>query len=169
MELRIDFTNPPHNVPIAEQPFSSLSQPVLTTPFHQLNSIHEEARCPPSRIADITVNKTSSCSFSTGAIIGTFCFHCERNSWFCCIEVRSQAIECFDYVWCASKMAVCRWEDMVGSTESKSFLRAVRYPCTTLPVFIKWEKRERFEVVKHVIFLTSVKNCQPRPSSIRKL
>ena len=47
MELRIDFTNPAPNVPIAEQPFSSLSQPVLTTPFHQLNSIHEEARCPP--------------------------------------------------------------------------------------------------------------------------
>ena len=84
MELRIDATSPAPDVPRADQPLSSLSQPVLTTPSQRLNSIHEEARCPPSRIADFTVNKTSCSSFSTGAFTGTFCFHCEKNSWFCC-------------------------------------------------------------------------------------
>jgi hypothetical protein len=84
MELSSDATSPPPNVPRAEQPFSSLSQPVSTTPSQRLNSIHEEARCPPSRIADFTVNKTSYSSFSTGAFTGIFCFHCERNSCFYC-------------------------------------------------------------------------------------
>ena len=62
------------------------------------------------------------------------------------VEVRSQAIECFDYVQYVSKMAVWRWKDMEGSTESIFFLRAVRYACTTLPV-IKWEEKEHFEMV----------------------
>ncbi len=84
MELSSDATSLAPSVPRAEQLLSSLSQPVLTTPSQRLNDIHEEARCPPSRIADITVNKTSCCSFSTGAFTGTFCFHCEKNSWFCC-------------------------------------------------------------------------------------
>ena len=122
MELRIDATSPAPDVPRADQPLSSLSQPVLTTPSQRLNSIHEVARCPPSRIADITVNKTSCCSFSTGAITGTFCFHCEKNSWFCCgwSSFSSHRIFCLLVVRFQVDN-LCRWKDMEGSTGKQIF------------------------------------------------
>jgi hypothetical protein len=169
MELRIDATSPAPSVPRAEQLLSSLSQPVSTNPSQRLNSIHEEARHLRSQISLSTKLSTVLSQLERFLELSASIVREIRGS--VAVEVHSQAIECFDYVWCASKMAVYRWEDMEGSTGGNSFIRAVKYAYTTLPIFIKWEKKEHIEIVEHIILLSvnTVKNCQAQPSSsIRK-
>lgn len=70
------------------------------------------------------------------------------------VEVRYKAIECFEYVWGASKIAVGRWGDMVEtSMDRNTFLKAVQYAYEILPVFVSLEINEHLEMVENVMLL----------------
>ncbi len=76
-------------------------------------------------------------------------------------ELRFEAAELFEYVWGISKMAVCRWEEIEGSSFNNTSLRAVQYAYETLPVFINLEIYEHLEMMEHILILiiNTVKNC----------
>lgn len=82
------------------------------------------------------------------------------------LEVRYRAIECFEYVWNASKMAIIRWDHLKVAMNRDTLLNAIRYAFGTLPVFINWEKNEHLEMLESVILLCSntVKNWK-QPSA----
>ena len=139
------------------------SLPVLATP------IHEEARKLRSQILLATTLPTVLSLLERLLDLCASIMYQIRCSME--VEVRYQAIECFEYVWGASKMAVGRWRDMVeGSRDRNTFLRAVQYAYEILPVFISLEISEHLEMVEHVMLLVinTVKNCQD-PSSIGEL
>ncbi|XP_057379346.1 uncharacterized protein LOC130701400 isoform X2 [Daphnia carinata] len=77
------------------------------------------------------------------------------------------ALECLEYVWHASKVAIVRWEDLKGRSTRDPCLSAVQYAYGTLPVFTNWEQSKHLEMLEHVVLLThnAVKNWQPPPSS----
>lgn len=86
------------------------------------------------------------------------------------IEVRFRAIECFEFVWNVSKIAIVRWEDLQGPADRNTSFNAVQYAYTMLPVFLDLEKDEHLEMTEHIILLIIdiVKDCQ-LPSLIREL
>jgi hypothetical protein len=96
MELRIDATSPAPSVPRAEQLLSSLSQPVLTTPSQRLNLIHEEAHHLRSQISLSTTLPTVLSQLERLLELSASIVREIRGS--VAVEVRSRAIECFDYV-----------------------------------------------------------------------
>ena len=96
MELRIDATSPAPDVPRADQPLSSLSQPVLTTPSQRLNSIHEEARHLGSQISLSTTLSAVLSRLERLLELSASIVRKIRGS--VAVEVRSRSIECFDYV-----------------------------------------------------------------------
>ncbi|XP_046438095.1 histone-lysine N-methyltransferase PRDM16-like isoform X3 [Daphnia pulex] len=172
MEVRSDDSSSPSSVVGVEPPdlhplSSSQSRPVGATPSHRLNSIQEEARQLRTQISPSTtlsgilslLERLLELSASTTIEI--------RDSVK--FEMRSQAIECFEYLWSASKMAVCVWEDIEGSMESNPSLKAVQYAYELLPTFIKWHKIKHLEMVGHIILLSinTVKNSQHQASLIR--
>lgn len=79
-------------------------------------------------------------------------------------ENRSQAAECLEYVWAASKIAFVRWEEIEESTKRKTFLQAVQYAFTIIPkTFINLHMNS-LDVMRHIMLLiiSTVKNCQVR-------
>lgn len=173
MEVRSDDSSSSSSVvgvepPDLHPPSSSQSRPVGATPSHRLNSIQEEARQLRAQISPSTtlsgilslLERLLELSASTTIEI--------RDSVK--FEMRSQAIECFEYLWSASKMAVCVWEDIEGSMESNPSLKAVQYAYELLPTFIKWHKIKHLEMVGHIILLSinTVKNSQHQASLIRE-
>lgn len=82
------------------------------------------------------------------------------------VQERSQAVECLEYVWNASKTAIVRWEDLKGRTNRDGLLNAVQYAYGTLPVFINWEQSKHLEMLENVTLLSlnTVKNWNT-PSS----
>ncbi len=79
-------------------------------------------------------------------------------------ENRSQAAECLEYVWAASKIAFVRWEETEESTKRKTFLQAVQYAFTIIPkTFINLHMNS-LDVMRHIMLLiiSTVKNCQVR-------
>lgn len=159
--MRKDATSSASSVARVDQRFSSLSRPVGTTPSHWLNSIHEEARLLRAKISlATTIHAALSLLERLLELAASITIEIRGSVE---VEFRSQAIECFEYVWGTSKMAVSSCEEMDGSIENNSFLKAVEYAYQTLPVFIRWEKSKHLEMVEHVILLTinTVKNCKP--------
>lgn len=76
------------------------------------------------------------------------------------VEARSQAIECLEYVYNASKTTILRWEDLKGRTNRDSLLNAVQYAYGTLPVWSNWEQNKHLEMLENVtlLCLNTVKN-----------
>ncbi|XP_046438813.1 myoneurin-like isoform X1 [Daphnia pulex] len=139
------------------QRFSLL--PVLATP------IHEEARKLKSEVLLATTLPVVLSLLERLLDLSASIMHQIRISIE--VEVRHKAIECFEYVWSASKIAVGRWRDMVEtSMDRNTFLRAVQYAYKILPVFFSLEINEHLEMVENVMLLAlnTVKNCQ-HPSS----
>lgn len=139
------------------QRFSLL--PVLATP------IHEEARKLKSEVLLATTLPVVLSLLERLLDLSASIMHQIRISMEG--EVRHKAIECFEYVWSASKIAVGRWRDMVEtSMDRNTFLRAVQYAYKILPVFFSLEINEHLEMVENVMLLAlnTVKNCQ-HPSS----
>lgn len=83
------------------------------------------------------------------------------------VEARSRAVECLEYVWNASKIAIVRWEDIKGRASRDPYLAAIQYAYGTLPVFTNWEQNKHLEMLENVILLSAsaVKNWEPSPSS----
>jgi hypothetical protein len=143
------------------QRFSLL--PVLATP------IHEEARKLKSEVLLATTLPVVLSLLERLLDLSASIMHQIRISME--VEVRHKAIECFEYVWSASKIAVGRWRDMVEtSMDRNTFLRAVQYAYKILPVFFSLEINEHLEMVENVMLLAlnTVKNCQ-HPSSTGEL
>ncbi|XP_059353291.1 zinc finger protein 33A-like [Daphnia carinata] len=82
------------------------------------------------------------------------------------VEVRSRTIECFEYVWNASKIAIIRWDHLKNAMNRDTLLNAIRYAFGTLPVFINIEKNEHLEMLESVVLLSfnTVKNWK-QPSA----
>ncbi|KAI9551733.1 hypothetical protein GHT06_022069 [Daphnia sinensis] len=82
-------------------------------------------------------------------------------------EAIPHAIECLEYVWNATKVAIVRWEDLKGRSTRDPYLAAVQYAYGTLPVFTTWEQSKHLEMLENVVMLilNTVKSWQPPPSS----
>ena len=173
MEVRSDDSSSPSSVvgvepPDVHPPSSSQSRPVWATPSHRLNSIQEEARQLRAQISpSTTISGILSLLERLLELSASTTIEIRDSVKF---EMRSQAIECFEYLWSASKMAVCVWEDIEGSMESNPSLKAVQYAYELLPTFIKWHKIKHLEMVGHIILLSinTVKNSQHQASLIRE-
>ncbi|KAI9551693.1 hypothetical protein GHT06_022029 [Daphnia sinensis] len=144
---------------------SALSSPskdsrgtLLPLPLSTIDSIYEEARLLRSQASQVQtvpsllpllLRLLELSSSTTKQIRATLE-----------VEVRSRAIECSEYVWNASKMAIIRWDQLENATNRDTFLNAIRYAFGTLPVFINLEKKEHLEMLESVILLSfnTVKN-----------
>lgn len=146
---------------------TSQSMSLLTTPSHLLmiNSMYDEARKLRSQTAEaITVSALlpllerllELSSSMTNRIRATME-----------VEAISHAIECLEYIWNASKVAIVRWEDLRGRSNRDTYLDAVQYAYGTLPIFTNWEQSKHLEMLENVIVLSvnAVKNWHPPPSS----
>lgn len=81
-------------------------------------------------------------------------------------EPRSQAVECFKYVWGTSELAVLRWKYVDDSTNRKSFLRAVQYAFSIFPAVSYSEMNKYLEIMENIILLiiNTVRNYQLQSS-----
>jgi hypothetical protein len=138
----------------SQQISSNPSLPVL------LDAIQEEARQLRSQISRVTTISTVLSILErlmelSSSITNKIRFFGSDY------ELRSDAAKLFEYVWGISKMAVCRWEEMEGSSFNNKILRAVQYAYETLPVFINLEIYEHLEMMEHILILiiNTVKNC----------
>lgn len=154
--LNVMFTDP------TQQLFS-----IFSTPSHQLmiNSIQEEARQLRTQSAQVTT--LSDLMPLLERLLELSASITNRIRGVMDVEARSQATECLEYVWNASKTAIVRWEDLKGRTNRDNSLNAVQYAYGTLPVFINWEQSKHLEMVENVLILSlnTVKNWNPGPSS----
>jgi hypothetical protein len=138
----------------SQQISSNPSLPVL------LDAIQEEARQLRSQISRVTTISTVLSILErlmelSSSITNKIRFFGSDY------ELRFEAAELFEYVWGISKMAVCRWEEIEGSSFNNTSLRAVQYAYETLPVFINLEIYEHLEMMEHILILiiNTVKNC----------
>lgn len=145
----------------------SQSLSLLSTPSHLLmiNSIFDEARQLKSRTGQVM--SMSALLPLLERLLELVASIANRIRGTMEVEAISQATECLDYVWTASKMAILRWEDLKGRSNCDTFLNAVQFAYGTLPVFTSWEQRKHLEMLENVVLLSlnTVKNWQPPPSS----
>lgn len=145
----------------------SQSLSLLSTPSHLLmiNSIFDEARQLKLQIGQvITMSALLPLLERLLELVGSIA---NRIRGTMEVEAISQATECLDYAWNASKTAIIRWEELKGRSIHDNSLNAIQFVYGTLPIFASWEQRKHLELLENVVLLclNTVKNWQPPPSS----